>query len=335
MREIKKAVIWEDLVGLTGDYRDAVILSQLLYWLPRMRDTDAYLTAERERMARSGAGADLGVSHGWIYKTAEELSKETMMGLAVSTTRKCLQRLVDRGWVQQRHNPKYQWDRTWQYRVDLVRLEQDLRDMGKGYTLAAHGIVLDATDDDAISSHEKGNPFRKNGHAPGGNGSANPERSNFAGEKAIPDNTSNTTSESISTFNTKHVKAVAVDEVSRFLEKILGVSVKTLKNLPSWIDTFGNEYLLEKAQLVKSNTPVGGWKNILGVYYTAVEQDWEDARLQLQTASSDPRYTAFYELYPELKSQGSGQSLTSARPMNRNPWDYSEDEIREMGGQLL
>ena len=39
-------------------------------------------------------------------------------------------RLVDMGYLDIRNNPKYRWDRTYQYRVNIIKIEKDLAQIG-------------------------------------------------------------------------------------------------------------------------------------------------------------------------------------------------------------
>ena len=43
MKKLKRAVIKEELVELTGDFRPALILNQFIYWIERMYDADKYI----------------------------------------------------------------------------------------------------------------------------------------------------------------------------------------------------------------------------------------------------------------------------------------------------
>ena len=46
---IKKAVIREDLLSITKDYRKAVLLNQFIYWSERIADADKFIERERDR----------------------------------------------------------------------------------------------------------------------------------------------------------------------------------------------------------------------------------------------------------------------------------------------
>ena len=52
MKPLKRVVIKEELVALTGDFRPALILNQFIYWIERMYDTDKYILEEKERALR-------------------------------------------------------------------------------------------------------------------------------------------------------------------------------------------------------------------------------------------------------------------------------------------
>ena len=43
MKPLKRVVIKEELVELTGDFRPALILNQFIYWIGKMYDTDKYI----------------------------------------------------------------------------------------------------------------------------------------------------------------------------------------------------------------------------------------------------------------------------------------------------
>lgn len=123
-------MIKEELVRLTGDHFKAIILNQFIYWSRRVRDFDRFLAEEDARMREVGRRVNVRPTNGWIYKSSEELSEETLLGLSHQTMGRHVQALVDRGYLLWRHNPEHSWDRTKQYRVDFVTLQQDLNDLG-------------------------------------------------------------------------------------------------------------------------------------------------------------------------------------------------------------
>lgn len=144
IRRLKRAVIKEELVELTGDFKKAVILNQLIYWSERVKDFDKFIEEERQRMKMNNEDLNMDLQNGWIYKTAEELSEETMLGLSPSNMRKHIKVLVDNGWLSERTNPKYKWDKTKQYRVNITKIQKDLNKLG--YALNDYPLSQEVTE---------------------------------------------------------------------------------------------------------------------------------------------------------------------------------------------
>ena len=146
---IKKAVIREDLLSITNDYRKAIILNQFIYWSERVSDADKFIQKENE-IANSNGEEERELFYGWIYKTAEELADEVMLGLSASQIRRYISDLVDMGYISKRNNPKYKWDRTLQYRVNLVNIAKDLKK--NGYPLSDYRIEI--PENEKSNAHE-------------------------------------------------------------------------------------------------------------------------------------------------------------------------------------
>ena len=149
MKPLKRVVIKEELVELTGDFRPALILNQFIYWIEKMYDTDKYILEEKERALKHDMEVSIDESKGWIYKTAEELNEELMIGMSVPTIRKYIKQLVEKGYLIQRRNPKYKWDKTMQYRVDLYKVQLDLGKLGyvlDGFKLLPNIKIVEETE---------------------------------------------------------------------------------------------------------------------------------------------------------------------------------------------
>ena len=129
-RKIRRAVVREDLFAITQDTYRALVLHQFIYWSERMSDVDRYIAEETYRCQQDGGIANLSPSHGWIYKSAEELMDEAMLSVSRQTVNRLLQSLVDDGYLLVRNNPEHKYDRTKQYRVNFVSIRTDLRAMG-------------------------------------------------------------------------------------------------------------------------------------------------------------------------------------------------------------
>lgn len=139
VNKIKKAVLREDLLAITGDFRKAIILKQFIYWSERVSDADKFIEKENE-IAKNNGEEERELFYGWIYKTADELAEEIMLGLSASQVRRYVRDLVNMGFISKRNNPKYKWDRTLQYRVNLVNIAKALKE--KGYPLSEYKIEL-------------------------------------------------------------------------------------------------------------------------------------------------------------------------------------------------
>ena len=145
IRKLKRVVVKEELVALTGKVDHAIILNQFIYWSERAKDVDKFLAEEMERIRKFSDGsveseADIreNLTNGWIYKSAEEMKEECMFEKSVSTVERIIKDLVDKGWLDRRRNPKYKWDKTYQYRVNILKIQHDL--MKLGYSLDDYSL---------------------------------------------------------------------------------------------------------------------------------------------------------------------------------------------------
>mgnify|MGYP000901804777 CR=1 FL=1 len=160
MELLKRIVIKEELVALTGDFKKAIILNQLLYWSERVKDFDKFIIEEKTRYEKDGEKNNMQLQNGWIYKTAEELSEETMLGLSKSNIRLHIKSLIESGWIDERLNPNFKWDKTMQYRVNILKLQEDLYKLGyalEGYPLFFHeeNEIIEQQDDDELEPEKQ------------------------------------------------------------------------------------------------------------------------------------------------------------------------------------
>lgn len=143
LKVLKKVVVREEFVALTGDFREAIILGQFIYWSQRTSDFDKYIAEENARIEKFLNEEDqqekLEPTNGWIYKTATELGEECMLitktkgksgQIGDNTILGYIDNLIKNGWIEKRNNPKYKWDKTMQYRVNLIKVFGDLLDIG-------------------------------------------------------------------------------------------------------------------------------------------------------------------------------------------------------------
>lgn len=145
MKPLKRVVIKEELVALTGDITKAMVLNQLVYWSERVRDVSEYKKQENaRRFIELGYELEIDkhwledLEYGWIYKSAQEMADELMMPSSRSTISRIFTAFEKVGWINSRRNPKNKMDKTKQYRVDIVAIQRDLYELG--YNLEGYPI---------------------------------------------------------------------------------------------------------------------------------------------------------------------------------------------------
>ena len=222
-RKLKRVVIKEELVALTGKINEAIVLNQMIYWSERVKDSDKFIQEELERARKFADGSEETLEDiketlksGWIYKTSEEMAEETMLGVSARTIDRVFKNLVDNGWLDRRKNPKYKWDKTWQYRVNLNKIQSDLLKLGynlDGYSLPnfdenngnnSNSDKPEDQDDDPIGMVDNDISKRQNGESKRQNDGSKRQNgeSKRQNDGAIPEITTKTTSE----INTEDLK---------------------------------------------------------------------------------------------------------------------------------
>lgn len=164
MQPLKRVVIKEELVALTGDITKSIVLNQLIYWSERVRDVSAYKKQENaRRLAMMGYEFDFDkdlltdLQYGWIYKSAQEMADEIMMSGSRVMVSRIFKEFEKNGWVISRRNPKNKMDKTKQYRVDIVQIQKDLYELGynlEGYPLYEPANKSEEMDRDSAIDYE-------------------------------------------------------------------------------------------------------------------------------------------------------------------------------------
>lgn len=153
--KLKRSVIKEELVAITGNFVEAVILNQLIYWSERVSDFDKFIAQEKTIAERHGEQITIEQTHGWIYKSAEELSEETLLKISKQNMRLHIKKLIELGYIQERNNPKYKWDKTKQYRLNMVKIQKDLQNLG--YCLEGYPLILNSDMEIPKTTHRGNN----------------------------------------------------------------------------------------------------------------------------------------------------------------------------------
>lgn len=300
--KIKKAVIREDLLSITNDFRKAIILNQFIYWSERVADADKFIEKENEIAKNNGEG-EKELFYGWIYKTAEELAEEVMLGLSASQIRRHINELVESGYISKRNNPKYKWDRTLQYRVNLVNIAKALKK--NGYPLSDYKI--DIPDESFSIAH----PCAFN--------SAQMENQSCAHERAIPEitnidyNTENTNKKDAFTNVNDRMDALKPKGYKGDGEKYNNKNNYTDKQLVAHIthtinSIMRNEYLISEDEEAGELNPCAELKKIILYFYREYNK-------------------TFAEKHPILSDISYGN--IADRYMNPSGRKMSEDEVKD------
>ncbi|CDZ23780.1 hypothetical protein CCDG5_0650 [[Clostridium] cellulosi] len=139
-RRVKRAVIKEEYIAITGDLTEAIILNQMIYWSERVSDFDKFIEEEKQRCEATGEAVDMNLPllNGWIHKSAAEMKDEIMSMESVKTIGRKLNNLVKKGFLERRNNPQSLYDHKYQYRVNLIKIIDAL--YSKGYSLEGYRV---------------------------------------------------------------------------------------------------------------------------------------------------------------------------------------------------
>ncbi len=144
--QMKKAVLREDLMKITGDVVQAMVLGQMLYWTKTLDKVNDWLFEENKRLAE----ADLPqheYNYGWIWKSAKEMREDLMFAFSEDAIQRAFSSLTQTGLLMKRNNPVLKYDRKLHYRIDLLFLRRKLKESGWEMT----DFILDSTPQDAVS----------------------------------------------------------------------------------------------------------------------------------------------------------------------------------------
>jgi hypothetical protein len=126
-------------------------------WLPFFYFLREFLllniVEEKERTKLNEINQNSSLTNGWISKKISELKNETMLTDSEKTIRRKVQNFVEKGFLQERQNPIYKWDKTLQYRVNLVYIAKKLHEIGytlDGYKYDISELVSEEDNEDAF-----------------------------------------------------------------------------------------------------------------------------------------------------------------------------------------
>jgi hypothetical protein len=136
--KMKKAVLREDMMALTQDVTQALVLGQMLYWTKTLDEVNDWLFEENKRLAESEL-PQYEYNCGWIYKSAREMRGDLMNAFSEDAIQRAFSALVTKGVLMKRHNPLLRYDRKLHYRIDILLLRRLLKD--RGYEMTDFQLV--------------------------------------------------------------------------------------------------------------------------------------------------------------------------------------------------
>lgn len=203
MRKLKRAVIKEEFVEVTGDQLEAILLNQILYWTDKTGPKRYKKWLEEESTRTLGESKVENLEGGWIYKKVDEIKEETMSTASSSTIARKLNELNEKGYIFKRKNPKNKWDKTFQYRINALKLIKDLEEhdyhlQEYNYSEVLRSLQLQKTHiEDSINHDEDSTTHNENSKNHDEDSKTHNGDSNMHDEGAITDNTIKTTSSKI------------------------------------------------------------------------------------------------------------------------------------------
>ncbi|MEN8907981.1 MAG: winged helix-turn-helix domain-containing protein [Clostridiales bacterium] len=152
--KLKRVVIKEEFVAITGNVITALLLNQMIYWSERIRDFDKFIEEEKKRVEMEGQDVKIAIQNGWIYKSYDELKEELMLTDSIKTISRHVNKLVEMGFLDRRRNPKFRYDRKYQYRVNLLTIINSLSEMG--YNLQGYRVEFSKGQNDNCNCQTDG-----------------------------------------------------------------------------------------------------------------------------------------------------------------------------------
>lgn len=295
-QRLKRAVIKEELVALTGDFVKAAILNQLVYWSERVDDFDKFILEERQRAREQDEAVPVELAQGWIYKKAEELADETMLNLSKSNMMNHIKALVEAGWIDQRRNPRNRMDRVYQYRVNIAGIQQALLLIGyslEGYRVPLNFIVEAATELRRSDSKHRSSEteLRSTDLEPRGSDSV-PRSSETEQQyqRLLTETTNTIVDELVHKFTSSTHEDISTDKIHLLLTQYgpdkVEQAIEIIVAMPEW--TSGAEGALTAALR-------DGWKKSSPTR----NAQRRSTNGQMHSVVRDERYDKFYRLFPD------------------------------------
>lgn len=143
-KKLKRIVITEEFMKLTGDPVSAAILQQMLFWYEIVRENDNEIREQIKTFEKLGNTEKVNslkgqIRDGWFYKTAKELAEDDLMGYTSrSTAGERLQKFEELGFLESAKLSPMGMDRKKYFRVNIPKIQEELNKIGynlEGYPL--------------------------------------------------------------------------------------------------------------------------------------------------------------------------------------------------------
>lgn len=315
----KIAVIKEELVALTGNYISAILLNQFLYWQERIKDFKDFIEEENRRRESNGENK-VDLEEGWMYKTAESLSDETMLGMSATSIRKYVTQLVDQGYLLERTNPKYKWDKTKQYRVNFVNMVDGLTKLG--YQLTGYKIFTQPKEIDS-RTQEFGNGKQDTGNQKQENGDRN---NKILG--AIPEITTETISNN---YNREYSEAADEGQTNNSSKTKPISKTKILPDYEQFFEKLWEHYPKKEG---KSLVSIKSKKEIFKIGYDRFDAAIQCYKNKIEKNHTDEQYimqgnTFFNKRYVEFLDKPIENNANATTPTDK-PSEYDSNGVRQV-----
>lgn len=202
--------------------------------------------------------------------------------------RRYLDQLVRKGWLNQRRNPVYKWDKTFQYRVNVQKIQSDLQKMG--YALEGYPLHIEQKIEKHVPSphHNQSNPSTDLNFLPSNfhNETSNfqeecsavqshdsnfqHETPSFQNDRAIPEIITKNTPKITSDMNLEHHRVFQFYKLHQFGQ----LTPYITENILRWVQETSEEIVIKAMETALRNGK-GNWN-----YVQAVLRDWKQKELK-------------------------------------------------------
>lgn len=135
-RKMRSIPLREELMLLTGDVKDALLLQQLIYWTEITGKMDEKILKRMDALEKVGASFEdideesKKLRDGWFYKSLEDLKEELFDMMSISTVSRRLSALKKKGFIEDKKDPHDKLNHEKWYRANLYQIQLELHKLG-------------------------------------------------------------------------------------------------------------------------------------------------------------------------------------------------------------